>query len=106
MGDTSLPPLALRSLSRARRSVAGFGASGGAACGGNAAAPRRDYKYVGGWDFDSLAAPVGPLEGTSLTFQAPPEGRGVHGGTGPPVRRSGVRQDSPDLPQKVPAPAG
>ncbi len=30
----------------------------------------------------------------------------MHGGTGPPVRRSGVRQDSPDLPQKVPAPRG
>ena len=31
-----------------------------------------------------LYRPSAPVGGTSLSLQAPPEGRGVHGGTGPP----------------------
>ena len=98
------PLLTPRGLSRARRSVAGQGTSGGAACGGNAAALRRDCKCVGSGIFRWCNGPSGAGEENNSTLQAPPEGRGAHGGTGPPVRRSGVRQDSPDLPQKVPAP--
>ena len=41
-----------------------------------------------------LYRPSAPVKGTSPTLQAPPEGRGVHGGTGPPVRRSGARWDA------------
>ena len=65
------PPLTLRGLSRVRRSVAGLGASGGAACGGNAAALRRDCQCVGSGIFDGVAAPAGPVGGMSLAQQLP-----------------------------------
>ena len=51
VGERTSPPLILRLFRRARRSVAVQWASGGAACGGNAAASRRDYPCVGGDDF-------------------------------------------------------
>ena len=54
MGERTSPPLNQRSLSCARRSVAGQGTSGGAACGGNAAASRRDCKFGDGRDFDGV----------------------------------------------------
>ena len=54
VAERTSPPLNQRSLSCARRSVAGQGTSGGAACGGNAAASRRDCKFGDGRDFDGV----------------------------------------------------
>ena len=75
VGERTSPPLILRLFRRARRSVAVQWASGGAACGGNAAAPRRDCKCVGGWDFDGV---IGWLRRSHPLLEGGgPKGRGI-----------------------------
>ena len=75
MGVGFPPPFTLRSLSRARRSVAVLGASGGAACGGNAAALRRDCKCIGGGIFYGV---IGRLRRSHPLLEGGgPKGRGI-----------------------------
>ena len=68
-------PLALRHFRRARRSVAVQWASGGAACGGNAAALRRDYQCSGGGVFYGV---IGRLRRSHPLLEGGgPKGRGI-----------------------------